>query len=499
MSTKQSGYSGSSRRDFLRGSLLTAGALAVGGCATTADLPKSRVRLPADKLNLGAIGAGGKGSGDIDEMLAAGMNIMALCDVDETILLRKAVEIRKTNPGVRLYRDFRVMLEREKNLDAVTVSTPDHMHAPAAALAMQLGKHVYCQKPLTHTIWEARQLRKLAKQYGVVTQMGNQGSGSSELRRGVEVLQAGVVGPIREVHVWTNRPIWPQGIGRPKQVDIVPDTLDWDLWLGVAPVRPFVKDVHAPIPAGKLAKSRYGDEFENVGVYHPFKWRGWHDFGTGALGDMACHTCNLAFRALNLGYAVEVEAQTEGDQPETFPLHGKVTFQFPARPHPTKPGELLPPVKLMWYEGGWKPEPELIKDVTTLRGDTPLAGCYFVGDKGRFYSASDYGGENSMRLNEEPKLRGVAHHEACQSVPETLPRIKNHYKEWADACAAGTPEIPYSRFDIAAYLTEIILIGCIAQRLPGKKIAWDGPNMFSPNTPEAGPMVRLAYRKGWAV
>ena len=480
-----------SRRDFLRGSLLTAGAFALGGCATLTAPPKPRVRLPDEKLNLGAIGAGGKGSSDIDEMLDAGMNIVALCDVDEIILLKKAKEIREKNPNVRLYRDFRVMLEREKKLDAVTVSTPDHMHAPAAALAMSLGKHVYCQKPLTHTIWEARRLRELARQYGVVTQMGNQGSGSSELRRGVEVLQAGVIGPIREVHVWTNRPIWPQGIERPQRVDIVPDTLDWNLWLGVAPERPFVGDEPAP-GKGKLWESRYGEHFTNVGVYHPFKWRGWHDFGTGALGDMACHTCNLAFRALDLGYATEVEAQTEGGKSETYPLHAKVRFQFPQRGN-------KPPVKFMWYEGGWKPDAELIQDVKQLSGEIPSAGCYFIGDKGRFFSAGDYGGGNSIRLNEEPKLRGIGHHELCKAMPETLPRIKNHYKEWVDACAAGKPDDPYSRFDIAAYLTEIILVGCIALRMPDRKIEWDGPNMRSPNTPEAEPLIRIAYRKGWAV
>ena len=465
-----------SRRDFLRGSLLTAGALALGGCATP-KMPKPRVRLPGDRLNLGGIGCGGKGASDIKEMMDAGMRVVALCDVDEGTLLKKAAEVRASNnPNVRLYRDFRVMLECEKDIDAVTVSTPDHMHAPAASLAMRLGKHVYCQKPLTHTIWEARRLRELARQTGVVTQMGNQGSATNELRRGVEVLQAGVIGPIREVHVWTNRPIWPQGIKRPQQVDIVPDTLDWNLWLGVAPERPYVKK-----------------------IYEPFVWRGWYDFGTGALGDMACHTCNLAFRSLNLGYATEVEAQTEGTQPETYPVHGKVRFQFPARPNPVKPGERLPPVKFMWYEGGWKPDLELIKDVTALRGETPNAGCYFVGDKGRFFSAGDSGDGNTLRLNDEEKLRSVTKHEACKGIPETLPRVNNHYKEWVNACVANKPNDPYSRFEIAAYLTEIILVGCFALRMPGKKILWDGPKMRSPNTPEVAPLVRGAYRPGWTV
>ena len=465
-----------SRRDFLRGSLLTAGALACGGCSTLTAPQKPRVRLPGQKLNLAGIGCGGKGDSDIHEMMNFGMNVIALCDVDETALLKKAEQVRKQNPKVRLYRDFRVMLEREKDIDAVTVSTPDHMHAPAASMAMQLGKHVYCQKPLTHTIWEARRLRELAKRYGVVTQMGNQGSGSSELRRGVEVIQAGVIGPVRELHVWTNRPIWPQGLERPKQVDIVPDTLDWNLWLGVAPERPYVKD-----------------------TYHTFKWRGWYDFGTGALGDMACHTVNLPFRALNLGYATEVEAQVEGATSETFGKNARIRFQFPARGNPAKLDEVLPPVTFYWYEGGRKPELEIIKDVKEQRGEIPNAGCYFIGEKGRLFSAGDYGDGNSMRLNDEPKLRSVLKHEACLAVPERLPRIKNHYHEWAAACVAGKPGDPFSRFDIAAYLTEIILVGCIALRMPDRKIAWDGPNMSSPNTPEAAPLIRTAYRRGWTV
>ncbi len=491
METKQVSYFNASRRDFLRGSLLTVGAFALGGCATfTSSMPKPRVRKPGEKLNLAGIGCGGKGDSDISEMMKAGMNVLALCDVDEKTLMHKAEQVRKeNNPDVRLYRDFREMLAKEPLIDACTISTPDHMHAPAASMAMQLGKHVYVQKPLTHTMWEARRLRELARKTGVVTQMGNQGSASSEMRRGVELIQAGVIGPVQEVHVWTNRPVWPQGIDRPKQVDPVPPTLDWNLWLGVAPERPYAKD-----------------------TYHTFKWRGWYDFGTGALGDMACHTCNLPFRALNLGYATEVEAVTEGATSETFPLHAKVTFQFPARPNPAKPGELLPPVKFFWYEGGWKPGEEICKDVVEFTGpgrdkngkETPAklpgSGCYFIGEKGRLFSRGDYGDGNFIRLNDESKLRSILKHEACLPVPETIPRSKGgNYKEWADACAANTPDVPYSRFEISAYLTEIILVGCIALRLPGKKIQWDGPNMRSPNTPEAAQFVNPPYRKGWKV
>ncbi|MCX6998669.1 MAG: Gfo/Idh/MocA family oxidoreductase [Kiritimatiellaeota bacterium] len=495
----QPGYS---RRNFLRGALLGAGALALNSYGADRknkpgqahQSPKPRTgRQPAKpgaaKLFLAAVGCGGKGDSDIAEMMGAGMSIGALCDVDETLLNKKAAVVREKFPDVRLYRDFREMLAKEKDrIHAVTVSIPDHMHAPAAALAMSLGKHVYCQKPLTHTIWEARRLRELAQSSGVVTQMGNHGSASAELRRGVEVLQAGVIGPVREVHVWTNRPVWPQGLERPTQVDPVPATLAWNLWLGVAPDRPFA------------AK-----------IYHPFKWRGWHDFGTGALGDMACHTCNLAFRALNLGYATEVEAVAEGGTSETYSKRAKVRFQFPARPNPVKPGEMLPPVTFMWYEGGWKPGGELCQDVVEFSGSgqdkhgqetpakLPIAGCYFIGDQGRLFSSGDYGGGNVLRLNGEPKLRGISKHAAAVAVPETLPRSGNNYREWVEACVANKPNEPYSRIDIAAYLTEIILVGCFALRLPGRKILWDGPNMHSPNTPEVAPLVKGIYRSGWTI
>ena len=476
MHERMNAVSGYTRRDFLRGSLLTAGALALGGCATLST-PPPRVRKPGEKLNLAGIGCGGKGESDIQEMMHAGMRVLALCDVDEGPLKRMADQVRReNNPDVRLYRDFRELLAKEPLVDACTISTPDHMHAPAAALAMSLGKHVYVQKPLTHTMWEARRLRDLARRTRVVTQMGNQGSAANELRRGVEVIQAGVLGPVQEVHVWTNRPVWPQGLVRPSRVDPVPPALDWNLWLGVAPERPYAAD-----------------------TYHPFKWRGWYDFGTGALGDMACHTCNLPFRALNLGYASEVEAVTEGATAETYPKHAKVTFQFPARPNPAKPGERLPPVTFYWYEGGWKPDAALLKDLIEFRGEIPMAGCYLVGQKGRLFSAGDYGDGNSLRLNDEPKFRSILKHDACLAVPQTLPRSPGNYKEWADACYANAPDAPYSRFEISAYLTEIILVGCIALRLPGKIIQWDGPRMRSPNTPEAAALVHPPYRPGWRV
>ena len=256
--------SGLNRRQFIYYSALAASATALAGCAS----PRPRLLSSGEKLRIAAVGAGGKGESDIS--CCAKEEIVAVCDVDES----NSRKILERHPQAKVYSDWRQMFDKEaKNIDAVTVSTPDHCHAIVASAAIKLGKHVYCQKPLTQTVYESRYLRKMAKKYGVVTQMGNQGSSEDGLRRAVEVVHAGLIGPVRQIHVWSNRPIWPQGITRPPGEDQVPPGFDWDLWLGPAPYHPFKK-----------------------GVYHPFNWRGWFDYGTGALGDMACHTANMPFR-----------------------------------------------------------------------------------------------------------------------------------------------------------------------------------------------------------
>src|SRR5438445_12805551 len=257
--------SGISRRQFIYYSALAAGATALTGYASA----KPRRISANEKLNIGVVGAGGKGAGDTD--CCAGENIVALCDVDATTLESR----HQKYPNAKTYKDFRQMLEKEKSLDAVIVATPDHLHATVAAMAIRMGKHVYCQKPLTQTVYEARLLRQLAKQHKVATQMGNQGSAEDGLRRAVEIVQAGILGPVRQVHVWSNRPIWPQGMDRPAGEDPVPAHLDWDLWLGPTQWRPFKSEW----PGDAKKKGRRGD-----GYYHPFAWRGWQDFGTGALG-----------------------------------------------------------------------------------------------------------------------------------------------------------------------------------------------------------------------
>lgn len=415
------------------------------------------------KINIAVIGAGGKGSSDTDQCAQIGGNIVGLCDVDANTLTKRSAKY----PQARLFRDYRNMLERmDKSIDAVTVSTPDHMHALASVMAMKMGKHVFCQKPLTHSVYEARMMRDLAAQNKLATQMGNQGSATPGLRRAVELIQAGVIGPVHELHVWSNRPVWPQGIDRPEGSDPVPSSLDWNLWLGPAPYRPYKE-----------------------GVYHSFNWRGWQDFGTGALGDMACHTVNMPFRALKMGYPTLVEAEDHtGINNETYPSSSRIRFEFPAR-------DGMPPLKFWWSDGGWFPNEELTKEVTATMGRLPGSGCLLVGEKGKLFSPDDYGSNSYIVMNGEEKYKGFNRHEAGEGVPETIWRSPGHYQEWFEMMEGGRPA--YSNFDIAAYLTEIILLGCIALRVGKKPMEWNGPLMRSPNTPEAAQYVKRNYNYGY--
>ena len=463
------------RRQFIYTTAI-AGAAAFTGCVHAQ--PR---RLSAnDKLNIGVVGAGGKGSSDTDH--CASENIVALCDVDSGTLASR----KEKYPGANTYTDWRVMLEKEKTLDAVIVATPDHMHAVVAAEAMRLGKHIYCQKPLVQTVYEARLLRKLAKDKGVVTQMGNQGSAEDGLRRAVEVIQAGLIGSVREVHVWSNRPVWPQGMGRPAGTDPVPSSLDWDGWLGPAQFRPYKKD-----------------------TYHTFKWRGWQDFGTGALGDMACHTANMPFRALKLGYPTEIEASSSGINLETYPLKSKIRFQFPAR-------EGLAPVTFWWYDGGNpkpndpfnhdgnnKPAKEVTAEIEEMTGSVPGSGCVLIGDKGKLFSPDDYGARFFLKMKGDKELSEGKNHDAVKAIPQRITlnafqgdADRRQHLEWIAGCKGGPT--PYSNFDVAAYLTEIILLGCVALRT-GKKLEWDGPNMRATNAPEAAQFVKRVNRKGWSI
>ncbi len=453
----------SSRRDFLKTSAVAAGtAWWVSGKAYGFQDSNS----PMERLNFACIGVAGKGSSDSADASGNG-KIVAICDIDERNLKRKAVDDAFSD--AKQYVDFRVMLdEMGDEIDAVTVSTPDHTHAVAAAAALRLGKHVFCQKPLTWSIEESRLLRELAqdqKGNGVCTQMGNQGTADTRLREGVEFLKTGQLGDVKEVHIWTNRPIWPQGEGRPQASSEPPAFLHWDLFLGPAPERPY-----------------------NATAYHPFKWRGWLDFGTGALGDMACHTANLPVWALKLYDPESVVAESSGIvENETYPKNSKITFQFPEREG--HDGQTLPATKVVWYDGGNKPDPELI-----MGEQMSASGFVVIGSEGRMYSPHDYGGvwvtlpKTKQFSQPEPSLP-----RAPQSVGGSHP----HMVEFANACRAGDPEAALSNFDYATRLTETILWGNVALRAGQEvKINKDG-KITSPS--DAAQYVGREYREGWTL
>jgi hypothetical protein len=478
-----------SRRTFIKYGSLALGA-ALGGPYLV------RGQNLNSKLNIAQVGVGGKGGSDLQCNASAGENIAALCDINSDFLDR----IKKQAPNIPTYQDWRQLFDKEKSIDAVDIAIPDHNHAIVAATAIKLGKHVYCQKPLTHDVYEARMLRDLARQYKVATQMGNQGSASSGLRRAVEVVQAGLIGPVHKAYVWTNRPIWPQGMDRPAGNDPVPSNLNWDIWLGTAPNRPYKDQWPADIQAVHGNLMRFSKE-----VYQPFNWRGWQDFGTGALGDMACHTCNWPFRALKLGYPTEIEATSSGMNTEMYPTKSRIRFEFPAR-------EGLPAVTLNWSDGGNKPPPEVTADVEAVLERVSTSGCIMIGDKGMVYSGDD--GDQHLKfwvkLKGDSEMLDSSKHPEVAKIPETLPRNvfmvqyadkgiqpdQAHHMEWIAACKSGQHETAYSNFDIAAYLTEIILLGCVALRA-GKKLEWDGPGMKATNDDDVAQFVKRQYRAGW--
>ena len=463
------------RRDFLRTSAAAGiGAFIASQKLLAADTPLSPavdaaavpVTSPSRKLNIACIGVGGKGDSD-SEHVAKYANLVGICDVDSKSLNKKAAKF----PGAKKYVDYRQMLrELGDRIDAVVVSTPDHTHAAAAMLAMGMGKHVYCQKPMTHTVAEARAMRDLARKNKLVTQLGNQGSTADEFRRGVEILRAGLLGPIKEVHSWTNRPIWPQA---PVVTDALPEqsvpaTLDWDKWIGPAPMRPY-----------------------NEG-YAPFKWRGFRDFGTGALGDMGCHTCNLPFMGLELDYPTSVEAEAGDINPQTYPSWAKVVYNFPAK---GKRG----PVRFTWWEGHKKDKTgKMVRNIpehkVTHGFDLPESGSLVIGEAGMMMSISDYG--SGLRLIFDADSPGFS-----GDIPRLFPRLgggdDKQKLEWINAIQ-GVGGTPLGNFDHASQLTEFILLGNVAI-MAGKKLEWDGPNMRFTNNDAANAMLTKQYRDGWKV
>jgi len=465
-------------RRVTRRQALAASAASLGYLYTGPALSAARIEGANEKLRVAGIGVGGKGSSDIDDA-AAFMDVAALCDVDSDYLGAKA----KKWPEAKTFSDFRKLFDNAsllKNIDAFTVSTPDHNHAVASLLAIRNKKHVYCQKPLTHDVYEAHLMRTDAKKYGVCTQMGNQGTAANGLRKAVEMVRAGVLGEIKEIHVWTNRPVWPQAPGvtaRPKETD-VPKYLDWEAWLGTAPFRPYS---HGNVdPKRKRA------------TYHDFNWRGWWDFGTGAIGDMACHTANMAFMALKLGHPTKVSAEAGGVNDETCPAWAQVKIDFPSR------GD-LPAATLHWYEGkkdGKKvlPPSELVAKAVALdarRKNLVDSGSILVGSKGIAYSPDDYGAEVFFSTGD------VANNGSkLESFKSNNGGDRGQKKEWVDAIKAGKPELALSNFDYAGLLTAAFLLGNVAIRT-GKPFTWDGEACKATDLPEAAKLIRREYRKGW--
>lgn len=443
-----------SRREFV-GAAATAAALTVvprhvlGGAGTVP---------PSEKLNIAGVGIGGQGASDLRNFESE--NIVALCDVDWA----HADHTFRRYPNAKRYKDFREMLDKEdRRIDGVVIATPDHLHAPVSMAAIKRGKHVYCEKPLTHTVLEAKMLADAAREAGVATQMGNQGQAGEEVRLLCEAIYDGAIGPVHEVHIWTDRPLnginkwyWPQGVDRPKGEDPIPDTLDWGLWVGPAPMRPYVRR-----------------------VYNPFVWRGWWDFGTGALGDIGCHSLDPVFRALKLGQPRSVEACCTLVNDETYPVASRVTYEFPAR------GDLAP-VTLHWYDGGMKPpRPAELED--GRRWDTN--GALYVGEKGKIYNG---------RLLPESRQREYG------KPPQRLERSPGHYKEWVIACKGGKPA--GSNFpDHAGLLAQVVLMGNIAirpalkEKVLGTKLLWDAERFEFTNVPEANQYLTKAYREGWTL
>ncbi len=399
---------------------------------------------PSDKLNIAAIGIGGKGKDNLKNM--ATQNIVALCDVDWDY----AKPVFDTYPKAKRWKDFREMLEKQKDIDAVLIATPDHSHALQSMTAMQLGKHVYTQKPLTHTVWEARQLTEAAKKYKVATQMGNEGHSSENVRKVAELIWSGVIGDIREVYTTTNRPIWPQGLERPKEIQAVPDYLDWDLFLGPAPFRPFNE------------------------AYHPWSWRAWWDFGTGALGDMGCHVMDVPFYALYLKYPVKVQSSSTVVNTESAPQASRVEYTFPARKGFN--GASLPEVKLVWSDGGIMPSrPDELPDGVKM-GDWGGLNLY-IGTKGKIISGY-YGND----------YRVLPYDLQYKEPPQMVDRIKPdplggglHEMDWVRACKENpdTRKEAASCFEYSGPLTETVVMGNLAIRLQPleRELDWDGEKM----------------------
>ena len=430
------------------------------------------VAAPSKKLNIAGIGIGGVGRSFLRGCAAEETaRIAFLCDVDHEY----AKPVFEEYPEAKRYRDYREMLDKEAdNIDAVLVATPDHSHACISMEAVRRGKHILCVKPLTRTIHEARTLVEAVRKAGVATQVTASSSTNDSAGSLCEMIWDGAIGEVREAHCWSNRPLWPQGMARPHDHDPVPAHLDWDLWIGPGEMIPF--KAHWGRDHLVMQQAKYKYPFD--AVYHPWNFRGWWDFGTGALGDMGCHHFNALFRALKLGHPTSVWASSTKAMPEATPLASTVAWEFPAR-------EGMEPVTVFWYDGGIKPpRPQELEKGR----DWPNEGNLYVGDKGKIL-----GGTNGGRIIPESKMQSY------KRPPKTLPRSNfrnNATGEWIRACHGG--ERASCNFDVGGLLAEIVLLGNIAIRR-GKKLHWDGPNMRFTNDEDANQYLREPYRAGWSL
>lgn len=438
MEEKNTENKGMDRRTFIKGTAAATAGFIILPSHVVSGLGHI---MPSDKLNIAGVGIGGRGGGVIKAVRS--QNIVALCDVD----WKYAAGMFSEFPDAKKYYDWRIMLdEMHKDIDAVVVGTPDHSHAIVSINSMKLGKHVYCEKPLTHAVWESRQMTQIAKEYKLATQMGNQGNSGEGIRQVCEWIWDGAIGEIKEAHAWTNRPIWPQGLERPKEVMPVPDTLNWDLFIGPAKERPYNS------------------------IYTPWNWRGWWDFGTGALGDMACHIMDPIFMALKLKYPTKVQGSSSQFNTESPPLAEVVTYTFPAR---EKFGKInMPEVKVTWWDGGLlPPRPEELP-AGEIMGRDPNGGCLFIGTKGKIMTGC-YG--------KDPFLLPLDYDKNYVRPAQQLRRVDGHEMDWVRACK----ESPESRvetssnFGYSGPLNEMVVMGVVAVRLQDLKreLEWDGENM----------------------
>lgn len=433
--------------------------------AATLNFPRLlRARGINEKLNVGFVGLGGMGLGRLNEILSCPVNVTALCDVDQAALAEARQALPAGWPAPKTFTDYRDLLQSD--VDAVVVATPDHWHAPVDAAALRAGKHVFGEKPLTHTIAEARELRRLSGQRpALATQMGNQGSASPYMRRAIELVQAGVIGRVREVYVWVAPSTsFKPGQSFPQRQDPVPAGLDWNRWIGPAAFHDFVAH-----------------------EYHPKAWRAWYDFGGGSMADWGCHGLNLPFRALKLDYPTAITPDVPDGYTDSYPKNVRLRFTFAGR------GD-LPPVTLWWYDGGRRPPTNVVPaSVVEHFGEMPKDGVLLLGENGFTYGAP-HPGANYIQLRGEKKLSGILNHSATKHIPKTLPRSPGHLKEWVLACTGGPAT--FSDFEVGGKLTEIVQAGVVALRLQ-KAITWNGEKMEASNAPDAARFVQTHYRPGW--